>query len=246
MPPHPPSTAADACASPDAPASGARDTRDRILDAAESLFASDGVDGTSLRRITRTADVNLAAIHYHFGSKEDLVDAVVARIARPLCEAQEAALEAAGDAAVRDVLRAFLEPVMASQPTAEQGARLGALLSRLQAQPADQVESLFQRHFGATSARFVAALQAALPDHPREVVADRFRFAMGVVTHVFSGAFALDTISGHPCELAAPEREPELASSLLSFLVAGLEAPHPGPDRLRALTPPSDAQESDR
>ena len=60
------------------------DTKERILDSAEKLFADAGFDGTSLRGITAGAGVNLAAVHYYFGSKEALVQAVLARRLEPI------------------------------------------------------------------------------------------------------------------------------------------------------------------
>lgn len=64
-----------------------RDTRETILEAARPLFARQGFEGTSVRQITRTADVNLGAVTYHFGSKRALYDEVLARATRPLADA---------------------------------------------------------------------------------------------------------------------------------------------------------------
>ena len=58
------------------------DTRERLLNAAEQLFAEQGISGTALRALTKAAKVTLAAVHYHFGNKEGLLDAVVERRAR--------------------------------------------------------------------------------------------------------------------------------------------------------------------
>ena len=59
------------------------DTVDRILDAAEELFADRGFSETSLRMITSKARVNLAAVNYHFGSKNALIQAVFGRFLTP-------------------------------------------------------------------------------------------------------------------------------------------------------------------
>ena len=72
-------------------------TVDRILDTAEVLFAQKGFAETSLRAITSKAGVNLAAVNYHFGSKESLVQAVFERFLTPFCAALDAKLEFAGD-----------------------------------------------------------------------------------------------------------------------------------------------------
>src|SRR5260370_2202351 len=69
------------------------DTKEKILDTAERLIGECGYAATSLRQIIAEAGVNLAAVHYHFGSKEELLDALVARKATPLNEARMTQLE---------------------------------------------------------------------------------------------------------------------------------------------------------
>ena len=87
------------------------DTREKLLDAAEQLFAEHGIFGTTLRALTRSAKVNLAAVHYHFGGKEGLLDAVVERRATAMNRERLRELEelerSAGDRAPRvgDILR---------------------------------------------------------------------------------------------------------------------------------------------
>src|SRR5215831_9198540 len=94
------------------------DTKDLILDAAEKLFAEKGFDATSLREITAAANVNLAAVNYHFQSKEALIAAVFARRMRPITAARLEALgrlenEANGQPVpVEKVLEAFIAPVL--------------------------------------------------------------------------------------------------------------------------------------
>ena len=93
-------------------------TRERILDAAEQLFSRAGFNGASLRPITTDAGANLAAVHYHFGSKEALLKAVVARRIDPVNQQRLALLaeyEQAGGGAlsVEEVVHAFVQPVTA-------------------------------------------------------------------------------------------------------------------------------------
>src|SRR5215467_11401104 len=91
-------------------------TRDRILDIAECLFGERGYESTSLRHVIFEAGVNLAAVHYHFGSKEELLDAVVLRGATPLNVERIAWLDryeneaAPGPVAIEKVLQAILWP----------------------------------------------------------------------------------------------------------------------------------------
>src|SRR5271166_6534149 len=87
------------------------DTKTRILDAAEKLFGEKGFDATSLRDITTEADVNLAAVNYHFQSKESLIEAVILRGAGPVNDRRLAMLEATGPkASVEQIVEAFVGP----------------------------------------------------------------------------------------------------------------------------------------
>src|SRR5437868_10883477 len=94
------------------------DTKQRILDVAEQLFADNGFAGTSLRRIIAAAEVNLAAVHYHFRSKESLLEAVLMRRMVPLNDERLALLnqleqEARGEGAdLEEILVAFIGPPM--------------------------------------------------------------------------------------------------------------------------------------
>src|ERR1700685_4537595 len=89
------------------------DTKGRILDSAEKLFGMNGFEATSLRDITTAADVNLAAINYHFQSKDSLIDAIVARRIEPVNKKRLELLEAAGpNPTVEQILAAFMAPAM--------------------------------------------------------------------------------------------------------------------------------------
>jgi AcrR family transcriptional regulator len=204
-------------------------TRERILDTAERLFAEQGISGTSLRTLTAEAEVNLAAVHYHFGSKERLLDAVIERRARPVNEQRLRELEAlekrTGTRApgVEEILAAFLAPgVRTLEQLSSRRVPLARLIARIEAQPPERVEELVQRHFGAIGRRFVEALQHALPELPAELVSDRFRFGLGVLSYLFSGNFDLDTIPGHPPH--ALDHGTKVAQ-VIAFLAAGLRAP---------------------
>src|SRR2546428_5766096 len=94
------------------------DTRTRILDVAEELFGEEGIERVSIRDITDQAKVNLAAINYHFGSKEDLIVAVFERRVVPVNEARLAALDAVEQAAgkkspkLEAIVEAFIRPAL--------------------------------------------------------------------------------------------------------------------------------------
>src|SRR2546426_8090555 len=88
------------------------DTKTRILDTAEKLFGEKGFDATSLRDITAEAQVNLAAVNYHFQSKESLMDAIIERRFEPVNRRRMEMLDAAGPSpTVEQIVEAFLSPL---------------------------------------------------------------------------------------------------------------------------------------
>jgi AcrR family transcriptional regulator len=206
-------------------------TRERLLDAAEELFAHKGISATSLRALTRHAGVNLAAVHYHFGSKEGLLDAVVERRAKPINAVREQALREVllgangSPPSAEAILLAFFLPVlhgMRASGTEDGHHTLIRLMARIEAQPPDELEPLFRKHFGEICARTIDALHTALPELPVELVAERFRFAIGVLNHLFDGTLDLDAIPGHPPSPADSETRIHHA---IQFALAGLQAP---------------------
>src|SRR5437762_7527477 len=146
------------------------DTRSRILDVAEELFGERGLDRVSIRDITRKAKVNLAAINYHFGSKEDLIAAIFERRVVPVNEARLAALDAVQKSNKRkpkleDILEAFIRPtVQFSFGTPKGGKAFSKLFGRCLSEPSPEIESLLKRQFEPLVERVDAALMKALPN----------------------------------------------------------------------------------
>ncbi len=202
-------------------------SRERILDAAEQLFSEQGISGTSLRALTRAADVNLASVHYYFGSKEALLDAVIDRRAKPVNAQRLFALESlrssGEDLEIEAILEAFVFPPLSAISTSSE-QRLGRLTARIEAQPPELVESLSREHFGDVSSDFVDALQSALPHLRKELVADRFRYAAGLFSFLFSGNFDLDTLPSHPPQ---PHTLEQKLSNAIGFIAAGMRAADP-------------------
>src|SRR5262245_52910227 len=89
-------------------------TRRRIIATAERLFARNGIDGVSIREIATAPKVNSAATHYHFGTKKDLVEAVLTTRVDELRVRTErifAAIEASGPPTVRQIAEALVRPI---------------------------------------------------------------------------------------------------------------------------------------
>lgn len=201
------------------------DTKDRILDAAELLFAEQGVAATSLRSITQHAGVNTAAIHYHFGDKPTLVEAIVSRRIAPLNQERLKRLEqlevAAGDGPVdlAQLLAAYLGPVVAARAEWGESARkLGALMARLRLEQTD-IEPLLAQ-FEDLHARYARALAAALPDLDVGEAGERLDYAVGSMIHLLMH-------SG-----TTPNGLESRFERMLQFLAAGFRAPsEPMPSR---------------
>src|SRR5689334_6046794 len=108
------------------------ETRARLLDAAEQLFAERGLDAVSVRDITELADANTAAIHYHFGSKHDLIAAILERRAAAVGKRREELLDEldARDAVdLRDVLQVLVQPTVELVTDSEGGRNYVAFLA---------------------------------------------------------------------------------------------------------------------
>lgn len=196
-------------------------TKDKILDAAESIFAENGFAAASLRAIIGQAEVNLAAVHYHFGSKEKLLLEVLRRRVGPVNEERLRLLDRCERAAeggvpeLEKVLEAFLAPTLevARQPN---GLVFIRLMGKLHVD--DLLPGIVRREFGELLARFGGALRRALPELPEEELQWRSYLAMGAVAQAMRLA------------VAAPEGTAEAAlERLIAFLSAGFRVPLPQP-----------------
>ena len=206
------------------------DTRTRILDAAEALFMEHGFEATSLRAITAAAGVNLAAVNYHFGSKETLIEEAFRRRLTWLNEERLRTLDAleaaAGQAPVKPrlILEAFFGVALRMAADVDGGGRnFMRMLSRIYAEPSEFVRNFLAEEYAAVVARFKAALCKALPDVPREEILWRFHFMVGALSYALSGADALHIVNGAPLD----DNPEALSARLMSFLIGGLRAPLP-------------------
>lgn len=200
------------------------DTREALLDAAESLFAEHGVQAASLRAITQQAGANLAAVHYHFGSKEGLVRAVFSRRVGPLNQERLRRLEEyeCEDGGVEDVLRAFIEPVLEMRREEPEGSRQFArLMGRSFHEPSEEVRTIMMEEFGPMIHRFSEALARRLPHLPRNEILWRLHFVAGAMAHTTACGYLLEHYSEGACRTG----EPETLEHLVTFLSAGLRAP---------------------
>ncbi|WP_291987331.1 TetR/AcrR family transcriptional regulator [Candidatus Accumulibacter sp. ACC007] len=241
------------------------DTRERILDVAERLFMEHGYEGTSMRVITTRADVNLAAVNYHFGSKEALLREVFRRRLSWLNRERLYALDAleaeAAGAPLKpsQILEAFFGTLLRiGEHPSLGGMTFLRLLGRTLTEPAEFIRTFFASEYAEVIDRYKQALYNALPDVPKAEIVWRLHFMLGAMSYAIAGTDVLRVVTG--CELGDLAGEGaadtvddatlarRLAQRLMPFLLGGLRAPLPsGPDSSTASpVPPSEGDRDPR
>lgn len=206
------------------------DTKERLLDAAEQLFANDGFHNASLRAITSEANANVAAVNYHFGSKDALLEAVFERRLVPLNRLRRERLEAirqdAADAgqhpATTAVLRAFIEPTLRFRDSGPGAEAFVRLVGRAIAEPDDTLRKIFMRQMEPIFILLYDTLQAALPNLTPDVLFWRLHFALGAMSHTMCMAGRFQLL---PAGVTPPSDAASLTTLVLDFITAGMEAP---------------------
>ncbi len=211
---------------------GVTATKERILDAAEALFMEHGFEATSLRLITAAAGVNLAAANYHFGSKEELFQAVLTRRLDPMNQERVQLLDRFEREAAplpvhpERIIAALLTPALALARDKERGGNnFLRLLGRAYADPAPFIRQFLSDQYVQMVTRFKDAFARALPHLPRKELSWRLHFIMGALSYTLAGTDALKIIA----ELNPHESHNDeiLLRRLAPFLLAGLTAPLP-------------------
>ena len=202
------------------------DTKEVILDAAEQLFSEQGFASTSLRAITAGAKVNLAAVNYHFGSKNDLAKEVLARRLQPLNRERLQRLdelESRGAPPLEGIVSAFVGPALNLNRGEGAGEGLKRLLGRIYAEQPEFLKDLLKEQFGVVVRRFSNALKHALPHLPPADVFWRMHFMVGAMAHTLcTSSNLLHAFSGGLCDPTDIDRVTE---QLVAFVSGGLRAP---------------------
>lgn len=211
------------------------DTRERILDAAERLFMAHGYEGTSMRHITGEAGVNLAAVNYHFGSKEALVQEVFRRRLDWLNDERMRvlnAMEAEADGKPlkpSQIVDGFFGTLLRMADDERRGGiTFLRLLGRMLTDPSEFIRAFFAHEYSEVIDRYKEALFKALPDVPKAEIVWRFHFMLGATSYAIAGTDALRVVTDWQIEEAdATDRLDRLVPRLMSFLLGGLRAPLP-------------------
>lgn len=216
------------------------DTRERILDVAEREFMAHGYEGTSMRMVTSAADVNLAAVNYHFGSKEGLLREVFKRRLQWLMRERLAALDALEEQAQgaplkpSQVLEAFFGTLLRiGEDESLGGMTFLRLLGRTLTDPSEFIRAFFAAEYAEVIDRYKQALFRALPDVPKAEIVWRLHFMLGAMSYAIAGTdvlhvitgLELGDIAGHDVDNKSEAKR--LSERLMPFLLGGLRAPLP-------------------
>lgn len=204
----------------------AKDTKEKILDAAEILFSQQGIGATSIRAIIAKADVNIAAIHYHFGCKPEVIKAVYLRRISPINKLRLKMLteleETAGGnpLAVIGIVSAFLKPAIQQLSAKKTFKIVKGLMGRIHSEP-DEVANL-KDIFEDIFKKFYKHFSQALPHLTKEELMARFTFMIGAMGIAF--------LDEHIVRKKSSESNVNISNEdkgkyLIHFVTAGFEAP---------------------
>ncbi len=198
-------------------------TKERILTAAEGLFAEFGFSGTSLRQVTSQADVNIAAVNYHFGSKENLINEVFRRRLDELSEKRIAALRDALESRpgqLDGLLAAFIEPALSLTLDRHGGSAFVRVLARAYAEKNERLRKFLSDNYGHVLRQFSRAIGACVPELGKEELYWRLDFVAGALTY----AMADFGLIRRPAGISEKAHCQRAAEALIRFAAAGLRA----------------------
>lgn len=205
-----------------------RETRDRILDTAEELFALEGFGAVSLRRIVGEAGVNLAAVHYYFGSKDGLIERLVERLVVPVNEERVRMMgafrqESGGVLNLEQVVRAFVVPVFHFRnENGRDGKFVARLIGRLMTEYGEEMWSRMSRIFEPTVKIFIEAMKEIFPGARMERLYMALHFMAGLMAHSVGSAEFLK--HGKCLSSDWQPTADQVIEDLIEFIKAGMEA----------------------
>jgi len=204
------------------------DTRERLVAAAERLFAADGYAKVSVRAIAAAAGVNWSLLGYYFRGKEGLLSEVYRRHCRTLNAERLKLLSAArqGSISLEAVIEAFVRPALAETQSAGAANTFSRLRAILAAEDSSLLNQLVAENFDLSSRTFVKALQECLPEVPSDEILWRFHFMLGTIYYSASSPQRIKTFSRGRCD---PGDLESTVRYLVPFLAAAFRAPSAAP-----------------
>jgi AcrR family transcriptional regulator len=205
-----------------------RDTKDKIMDVAERLFADHGFAATSLRQITAEADVNLAAVNYHFRSKEALLSAVIERRLGPINKRRMELLDemetrsSSGQLDLKEAVLAFMRPAFEAKSAKSDGIKhFPRLMARVMAEPGEWSAPVLLPALHQITSRFIPIFERAMGVKDRALVLWGAQFGIGCMTRCLIAPEFIHTITGQEPQTESPE---QILDRLVCFVVGGMKA----------------------
>jgi AcrR family transcriptional regulator len=204
-----------------------KDTKTRLLDAAEALYAANGIAATSVRQITDEAEANVASVSFHFGGKSGLTRAVFLRRLEPLTNARLARLvdvKAAGTPDLASLLNAFVDPLLDLAGQGRGQKRFLQLFGRTLTDPTPEIGEIFTTDLRDYTLAFFEAMHECLPYLSKDELAHRLNFVVGALGHTLSDPVRRD-LSHALSALDNTPNNQDVIAHLKAFALAGLQAP---------------------
>ena len=198
-------------------------TRERILGVAEALFARHGFAGASLRQVTAAANVNLAAVNYHFGSKDSLIEEVFRRRLDELNRHRLAALAEANakqPPTLEDVLEAFVRPALEQSMDNAGGAAFVRVLARAYAEHDERLRKFLSDNYGHVLREFAVVFQQLLPQLDKDELYWRLDIVAGALTYAMADFGLIKRKHG----VSEQTHREQSVQHLVRFAAAGLRA----------------------
>ena len=204
-------------------------TKKRIMDAAEILFAERGFERTTTHLLTSMAGVNQAAVNYHFGSKDKLIEEVIMRRLSPISRQSLTSLqriEAEADRTslrpkTEDVLLAIIDPFFKISSASSSESFFLAIVGRALVEQDKTIQSIYRNCYKPVLNMIFNMLKKSMPEFPEQILHLRIHFALGTITYamnLFKRKRLLEDFS------TPPYGEEDVLQGLIRFVVSGMES----------------------
>lgn len=195
---------------------------DKILVAAELAFAQSGFDGAGMKAISTAADVSQALLHYHFGTKDRLYEAVVQRRSQKINDERHALLDqvnVSSPDALSKILEALFRPPLGPSGGAAPYAKIfgGLVVGR------EQDQTLVRKFYDPTATRFIQFIEQAIPNAGQETAAMSYTLALGSLIAVIGRNGRVERLMGRSTRLPLMDAE-EILDELIIFTEGGIRA----------------------
>ena len=211
-----------------------KETVDELLDLAELLFAKHGVEQVPLTRIVASSgQKNRSALHYHFGSREGMLAAVLDRRLKHINALRQDMLERVSeDGRLSETVRAFVEPLCFVVLNEPWGPDYVSVLAQASFHPRLLGERTVDAANISALRQCKRLIEQALPDVPRKIISQRFKWFIDSVVLAIA-RWTRET----PKSLWTRSNMQELGDSLIAYGLAGLSAPAANVDRVGNRVP---------